>query len=514
MKVLIANAWPYANGSLHIGRIASWLPGDVLARYHRAKGDEVIFLSGSDCHGAPVLKKAKEENKTPKEISDFYHREFIRCFNKLGFSYDIFSRTDTFNHREGVKKFIIELYEKGYIYEKEVQKYYCENCLELLEEEDLEDGKCKVCQGEVVEASSKHLFFKLSSFEENIKNLIDDNNTWRSDAINITRRYLDGGLRDRIITRDIDLGINAPIKGYEDKKIYVWIDALMSYLTTSMNYIDDMGEDFKEYWNDANSRVYLLHGKENIPFHTTVFPAILFGLGIDKCNIRMLSSQYLNLEGKTFSTNKNWVLWVPYMIERFNIDLIRYYLISRGPEVKNSDFTWKDFINANNNELLGCFGNFVNRTLVFINKNLNGSLENCEMDKRWMGVLEKVYEYVGRKFEEGSFREVLKYVFKIIAIANEYFDKEKPWLLIDKDRKKCENLLYTYAQIVIALSNILNPIMPFTCECIRDFMGNDNVLWEFKEVKNIKVKRVDFLFERINRKVAINEFEKLKMKKR
>lgn len=514
MKVLIGNAWPYANGSLHIGRIASWLPGDVLARYHRAKGDEVIFLSGSDCHGAPVLKKAKEENKTPKEISNFYHREFIRCFNKLGFSYDIFSRTDTFNHREGVKRFIIELYEKGYIYEKEVQKYYCENCLELLEEEDLEGRKCKVCRGEVVETSSNHLFFRLSDFEDDIKELIEDNHGWRNDAINITKRYLDGGLRDRIITRDIDLGINAPIEGYEDKKIYVWIEALMSYLTASMKYIKDKGENFKEYWNDENSRVYLLHGKENIPFHTTVFPAILFGLGIDKCNIRMLSSQYLNLEGKTFSTNKNWALWAPYMIERFNIDSIRYYLISRGPEIKNSDFTWKDFINANNNEVLGCFGNFINRTLVFINKNLDGSLENCKMDKRWKVILEKTYTYVGEKFEEGSFKDALKYVFKIIAVANEYFDKEKPWILIDEDKEKCKNILYTCAQIVIVISKILNPIMPFTCERIRDFMGLSDISWKFNEVKNIKVKRVEFLFERINRKVAISELEKLKMKKR
>lgn len=514
MKILIGNAWPYANGSLHIGRIASWLPGDILARYHRTKGDEVIFVSGSDCHGAPVLKRAKEENKTSKEVSDFYHREFTRCFNKLGFSFDIFTRTDTAYHKEGVEKFIIELYKKGYIYEKEVQKYYCENCLELLEEEDLEDGNCKTCKNEVVETSSNHLFFRLSDFEEDIKRLIDKNKGWRNDAINITKRYLDGGLRDRIITRDIDLGINAPIKGYEDKKIYVWIEALMAYLTASMKYIKEKGENFKEYWNDENSRVYLLHGKENIPFHTTVFPAILFGLGIDKCNIRMLSSQYLNLEGKTFSTNKNWVLWAPYMIERFNIDLIRYYLISRGPEIKNSDFTWRDFVNANNNELLGSFGNFVNRTLVFINKSLNGKLENCNMDTKWKIVLESSYDYVGKKFENGSFKDGLNYIFKIIKIANEYFDKEKPWILLEEDKEKCKDVLYTCGEIVITLSNLLDPIIPFSCEKIRDFMGIENPSWSFNAKDIINIKRVEFLFERIDRKVAITEFEKLKMKKR
>ena len=514
MKVLIGNAWPYANGSLHIGRIASWLPGDLLARYHRAKGDDVIFVSGSDCHGAPVLKKAKEENKTPKEISDFYHREFIRCFNKLGFSFDVFTRTDTEDHENGVDKFIVELYNKGYIYEKEVQKYYCENCLELLEEYDVDKDRCKNCGNAVKEILSKHLFFKLSEFEDEIKKLTSKNNGWRKDAINITKRYLDGGLRDRIITRDIDLGISVPIKGYEDKKIYVWIEALMSYLTASMKYTSDKEKDFKEYWNDENSRVYLLHGKENIPFHTTVFPGILFGLGLNKCNIRILSSQYLNLEGKIFSTNKNWAIWAPYMIDRFNIDLIRYYLISRGPEVENSDFTWKDFVNANNNELVGSFGNFVNRTLVFINKNLDGKLENCEMDTKWKNVLQSSYDYIGKKFEEGSFKDSIKYIFKIIEIANEYFDKEKPWILIDEDREKCENVLYTCAQIVVVLSNVLNPIIPFSCEKIRDFMGSYDVSWEFNEMKNIRVKPVEFLFERINRKVAITELEKLKMKKR
>lgn len=514
MKILIGNAWPYANGSLHIGRVASWLPGDVLARYHRAKGDEVIFVSGSDCHGAPVLKKAKEENKTPKEISDFYHREFVRCFNKLGFSFDIFSRTDTIEHKKGVEKFIIELYEKGYIYEKEVQKYYCENCLELLEEEDLSAGKCIQCKGDVIEIVSKHLFFKLSFFEEDIKRLVEKNNGWRKDAIDITQRYLNGGLRDRIITRDIDLGIDVPIEGYKDKKIYVWIEALMSYLTTSIGYIEDKGENFKEYWNDENSRVYLLHGKENIPFHTTVFPAILFGLGINKCNIRMLSSQYLNLEGKTFSTNKNWVIWTPYLVERFNVDLIRYYLISRGPERKNSDFTWKDFINANNNELFGCLGNFVNKTLMFIIKNLDGNIRNFEMDERWRKILEKTYIYVGEKIEQGFFKDALRYVFKIIEVANEYFEKEKLRILIHEDREKCINVVYTCAQVVISLSKILNPIMPFTCEKIRDFMSLTDTSWNFVEVKNINVKNINFLFEKLNRNVAITELEKLKMKKR
>lgn len=513
MRVIIGNAWPYANGSLHIGRVSSWLAGDVLARYHRAKGDEVVFVSGSDCHGSPILNRAKELNESPKELINKYHREFIRCFNKLGFSFDIFTRTDTKYHEEQVKNIIKDLYKKGFIYEKETEEFYCSKCCDTLDEFAVKDGLCKECKTGVEVRKSNNLFFKLSCFQDHIQKILNEEEGWRENAIKITKRYLDGGLRDKILTREIDWGIEVPIKGFEDKRVYVWIDALLAYVTASKKFIEEKSEELDDYWNDEESRVYLVHGKENIPFHTTMFPSMLAGIGLDKGNIRIVSSQYLTLEGKTFSTNRNWAIWVPYIIERYNIDSIRYYLISRGAEEKNSDFTWRDFINANNNELLGELGNFINRVLIFIRKNFNGEINGDELPLQWRNLIRRTYASVGNKFENGEFKSGINEVFNLIKQGNDFFDKNKPWILINKDRKRCEEIIYICAQIVIALTDLMNPIIPFTCEKIRNFLKLDNVKWSFEERNNIKVNRVELLFDRLDKKIAIEELNRLKSKK-
>ncbi|MGL5244261.1 MAG: methionine--tRNA ligase, partial [Sarcina sp.] len=470
-------------------------------------------ISGSDCHGSPVLTKAREIGKTPKQISDIYHREFIRCFNKLGFSFDIFTRTDTESHINSVKNFILDLYKRGYIYEKEVEQYFCEYCSNVLEYESLKHNKCKSCGNLASIRSSKHLFLKVSEFEKDIRELVEEQQYWRENAIKITKKYLDGGLRDRVVTGEVELGIEVPIKGFSHKRIYVWIDALMGYLTATMKYIDEKNENFKDYWNSDNSRVYLIHGKENIPFHTIVFPSILFALGINKCNVRMFSSEYLTLEGKTFSTNRNWVIWAPYMIDRYSSDSIRYYMIRRGPETKDSDFTWRDFVNINNNELLGVVGNFVNKTLVFIEKNFNGILERCKLDEFWKNNIENTYKIVGKSFEEGNFKEGINYILNLIEIANEFFHNNKPWQLLKNDRKKTKYVIYVCAQIIGVLSDLMNPIIPNACKQIREFLNINNAKWYFEEIKNIRVKNVKILFERIDRRVALEELKKLKMKK-
>ncbi|MPQ42213.1 methionine--tRNA ligase [Clostridium tarantellae] len=513
MKVIVGNAWPYANGSLHIGRVCSWLPGDLLARYHRAKGDDVIFLSGSDCHGAQVLSKAKDLGKTPKEISDIYHREFIRCFNKLEFSFDIFNRTDSQNHIETVKKFILNLCSNEHIYEKEIEQYFCDNCLKYVEVDNLTNNKCKFCGTLTSIKKSKHLFLKISKFEKNIKNMINKQEGWRENAIKITNRYLDGGLRDRVVTGDIEWGIEVPIDGFDDKKIYVWIEALMGYLTTSMQYANQKNKNFEEYWNTKNSRVYLIHGKENIPFHSIVFPSILYGLGINNFNIRILSSEYLNLEGKTFSTNKNWAIWMPYMLDRYPVDSIRYYMIRRGPEKKDSDFTWKDFVNINNNELVGVLGNFINRTLIFVKKNFDGILEKRTLNKAWKIEIIKAYDFVGKCFENGEFKEALKYILNLIEKTNCFFDNKKPWQLLNSDIEEAKDVVYVCSQVVITLSQLLNPIIPNACEQIRDFFNINEVIWGFNEVKFIKIKNLSTIFNRIERRVALEEVKKLKLKK-
>ena len=513
MKVVIGNAWPYANGSLHIGRVSSWIGGDILARYHRLKGDEVIFVSGSDCHGAPILNKAKELKKRPEDLINKYHEEFIECFKALGFSFDIFSRTDSLYHENQVKEIIKGLYDKGFIYEKETEEFYCENCLDTLDEFGVKDGFCKECNSKVEVKSSNNLFFKLSYFQEYIKGILGKEESWRENAIKITKRYLEGGLRDKILTREIDWGIEVPIEGFSDKRVYVWIDALLAYVTSSKKIIEERGQVLEDYWNNEESRIYLVHGKENIPFHSTMFPAMLSGMGLEKSKIRIFSSQYLTLEGKTFSTNRNWAIWVPYILKRYNVDSIRYYLISRGAEDKNSDFTWRDFIKANNSELAGSLGNLYYRILNFILKNFNGEIRGEEVPLQWSNLIRRTYASVGNKFENGEFKSGLEEIFSLINQGNDFFDKNKPWVLINKDRKRCKEVLYILVQIIASLIDLLNPVLPYTSYKIRKGLCIEKTKWGFSEVNNVRVNKVEFLFDKIDKKVAIEEFNRLKSRK-
>lgn len=541
MKVIIGNAWPYANGSLHVGRLSSLMPGDILARYHRLMGDEVIFVSGSDCNGTPILIKAKEEGTTPEVISEKYHKEFKECFEKLGFSYDLFGKTSSEHHHETVKKFILELYNNKYIYEKLVTQYYCEECgeflidkliegtcphchgaargdqceecAEILDPEDLIDKKCKNCGKEPEVKEIKHLFFSLSKFENDVRRIWIKQDGWRDNAIKLTKRYLDEGLRDRAVTRNISWGVDVPLEGYEDKKIYVWIEAVMSYITASIKVCEEKGEEWREYWEDEDSRVYFIHGKDNIPFHTVIFPALLSGIGIKNPNLRMISSEYMNLEGKKFSTTKNWAVWMPYMIENYNPDAIRYYLTINGPEKKDSDFSWRGFINSTNNDLLGSFGNFVNRSLVFIHKYFDGSLPNCGLNPRWKKDFFDLYVEVGDKIEAGEFKDALEDIFIFIKKVNKFFDDEKPWITVEKDKNKCMETLYTCVQIIANLSNLLEPFIPYSCDKIKGFLGIEERTWSFIEIKNPKIGDLEILFERIDKKKAVEEVIKLKEEK-
>ena len=541
MKIIVGNAWPYANGPLHLGRIAVWLPGDIIARYHRLMGDDVIFLSGTDCHGMPVTMKAKEEGITPLEATIKYHKDFEKCFKSLGFSFDIFARTSSLYHKEKVSEFILELYNKEYIYEKEVEQIYCEtcneflldryiegkcphcgeiltgdqceNCSKIIEIEELLEKKCKICKSEPKVKKTKHLFFTLSKFENDVKRLVIKQEGWRENAKKIVNRYLDEGLRDKAVTRDFHWGVDVPLEGYSDKKIFVWIEAVMGYLTASMKFLEDREEDFKEYWQGEDSRVYFIHGKDNIPFHTVIFPGILSGLDIKNPNLRIISSEYLKLEGKNFSAVKNWAIWGDYIVDNYGADAARYYLALNSPEVKDTDFTWRDFINTINNDLVLSFGNFVNRTLTFSKKNLNSRIPVGIMPKELKDEILNLYFNIGDNIEEGRFKNSLEDIFELIRRGNKIFDDEKPWITIDNNRKQCYQTIYTCTQIIVNLTNLLYPFMPFTCEKIAKALKLENPIWSFMEKKEGVIGDLDILFERIDKKRYIDEVKRLKEQK-
>ncbi len=537
-NVLIGGAWPYANGSLHIGHIASLLPGDVLARYHRAKGDNVYFVSGSDCHGTPVAIRAKQEGRTPAEISDFYHEEFKECFEKLGFSYDVYTKTSSDEHKNFVRDFHKKLYSGKYVYEKETPQAYCENCGNfladrfvlgkcpkcgedtrgdqcdacgtVLEPETLVDPICAVCGKKISFRKSKHLYISISKMENELRELVNNGDAWRKNAIAFTNRYIDEGLRDRALTRDLDWGIKVPRVDYENKSIYIWAENVLGYLSASKVAADRRGADFNELWGE-DSIHYYVHGKDNIPFHTIILPALLIGNGSGyHLPDRIVSSEYLTLEGKKISTSKNYAIWVKDLLENYEADSIRYFFIANGPEKKDADFSWREFINSHNGELLGAYGNFVNRSLAFIAKYLGGTVPEGSVAPEIDRKIDALYISVGEKTEKADFKDALDEIFEFVRFANKFFDTEQPWTTRTADENKCKNTLYQCVQIIANLSVLLAPFIPFSSEKVAEWLNID-LDWNRKTIPaGVEIPETGILFKRIDKKVIDIETEKLK----
>lgn len=538
MNVFIGGAWPYANGSLHIGHIAALLPGDILARYFRLKGDNVCYVSGSDCHGTPIQIRAKSEGASPEEIAEFYHSVFVYCFDKLGFSYDLYNKTTDPYHNRFVQDFFLKLLDSEYIYKKTVEQAYCcsckqfladrfvigtcpncgssakgdqcDSCGALLEPSSLKDRKCGICGETPVLKPSEHLYISLSKLEGFIRDYINNSEGWRANAVSLSQRYINEGLRDRAVTRDLEWGIPLPVEGFEDKKIYVWFEAVLGYLSASKKWAEEKGIDWEALWSD-DSLHYYVHGKDNIPFHTIILPALLKAHGKFHLPDRIISSEYVTLEGRKISTSQNWAVWVPYLIKYYDPDSIRYFFTTNGPEKRDNDFSWREFINCHNGELLGAYGNLVNRTLVFIQKSFESKVPEgkCSVDLKKSIV--ELYNHIGTLIEKGDFKDALESIFTIIRQTNKYFDQEQPWVTVRENPEKCSETLYTCVQIIANLSILLAPFLPFSSEKIRNMLQIEAVAWKYTEVSaGTDIKNVSILFERIDKKKIEEETEKLR----
>lgn len=542
MNILIGGAWPYANGSLHIGHIAALIPGDVIARYYRLSGQEVLYVSGSDCHGTPIAIRAKKEGILPKEIADKYHDEFRKCFEKLNFSYDYYSRTDDDYHKNEVQKIIKELYANGLIYKKDIEQVYCEHCHQflpdryvegicpkcgnisrgdqcdhcssLLDPLELSERKCKLCGGEPTVKKSKQLYFALSRFEEEIKEGLEKvKDDWRVNAVNNTKRYIDEGLQDRAISRDLSLGIDVPIEGFEDKKIYVWIDAVLGYLTVSKKWGEENKKDWSKFWKEQ-SISYYIHGKDNIPFHSIILPSLLSGVGFKSFPQRIVSSEYVTLEGKKISTSNNWAVSVPDIIEKYNSDLLRYFFISNGPEKRDTDFSWRELINKNNGELLGAYGNLVNRTLVFAKKYFNNCIPNGKVNQKNKEKVIKLYETIGEYIEKGYLKIAIDEIFDYIRSLNKYFDEEIPWITVNTNIEQCRNTIYNCLFSIINIANLIEPFLPESSVKIKTWLGNSEEKWKCINIEpGNKIGDFEILFERLDKKIIDEELSKLKSNK-
>ncbi len=537
-NILIAGAWPYANGSLHIGHVAGLLAGDVLARYHRAKGDRVCYVSGSDCHGTPVALRAKREGLTPWEVSDRFHEEFSRCFQWLGFGYDLYSKTSSEEHIRFVQEFHEKLYGSPYVYEKEVPQAYCEGCKsfladrfvtgkcpvcgeaargdqcdacgEVLEPEQLIEPVCAVCGERISFRNTRHLYIAISKLEKELKAYVESHENWRKNAVALSKRYIEEGLRDRALTRDLDWGIDVPRKGYEDKKIYIWAENVLGYLSLSRLVAKERGWDFKELWGEE-ARHYYVHGKDNIPFHTIILPALLLAEGEDwHLPDHIISSEYLTLEGKKISTSQNYAIWVKDLIGRYEADSLRYYLLANGAEKRDADFSWQGFITSHNNELLGAWGNFVNRTLIFITKYLDGRVPEGILEKGLEEEIDRLYEKIGKKVEGGRLKEAIDDIFAFVRFSNKYFDLGKPWITRNTSLRDCRDTLYNCVQLIVNLAVLLEPFLPFSSEKVLGWFLLDSS-WKRKTVPTgFVIPETEILFRRIDRERIGKEEEKLR----
>lgn len=538
-NILIGGAWPYANGSLHIGHISALLPGDVLARYHRACGDQVYFVSGSDCHGTPVAVRAKKEGKTPQEISGFYHDEFVQCFEKLGFSYDCYTRTSDERHKQFVREFHARLYRSEFVYEKETPQAYCEKCESfladrfvtgicptchkeargdqcddcgtVLEPENLISPVCAVCGSPVSFRKSRHLYIAISKMEEALRILVDNASLWRKNAVSFTKRYIHEGLRDRALTRDLEWGIDVPLEGYDGKTIYIWAENVLGYLSASKCVAEERGTDFSALWGEE-AKHYYVHGKDNIPFHTIILPALMIANGGGwHLPDQIVSSEYLTLEGRKISTSQNYAIWVKDIIDRYDPDSIRYFFLANGPEKKDADFSWREFVNSHNGELLGAYGNFVNRSLAFIRKYWNGVVPGGRTNAGIASAIASLYQTTGSLIEKGAFKDALNGIFEFVRQANKYFDTETPWITRTSDQEACRNTLYQCVQMIANLAVLLRPFLPFSSEKVCGWLSLDDK-WQLHEVQGgYHLPKIQILFERIDKSAVETETEKLSL---
>ncbi len=519
-RILVGVAWPYADGPLHLGHIAgAYLPADIFARYHRAKGNEVLMVSGSDQHGTPITIKAEQEGKKPGEITAMYHQQFLDSWQKLGISFDLFTTTGTANHAEVTRDIFLTLLDKGYIYRATMSQPYCPHCQRFLPDRYIEgtcpycsssgargdqcdkcnkplnpveliDPHCRLCGTTPEFRDSEHFFLKLSGFQDELSGWVEKQGgkgQWRPNVYNLTQRYLKEGLRDRAITRDIDWGVPVPIDGFEDKRIYVWFEAVIGYLSAAKEWAKLSGDEekWRSFWQDKEAKVYHFIGKDNIPFHTIIWPAMLMGYGGLNLPYDVPANEFLTIEGRKLSTSLNWAVWLPDYLSRYDPDPLRYLLSINMPETGDTDFSWREFIRRNNDELVATYGNLVHRVLTFVYKNFDGCVPTCD-DMGTSGIrvakidasgnelilkCDTLFNAVGGLLSQCHFKQALKRAMTVAHETNRYLDEKSPWKVIKEDRQAAANSLYVALVVISHLKTMLYPFLPFSSQKLHKFLG-------------------------------------------
>ena len=526
--ILVAVAWPYANSLIHVGNITgSYLPADIFARYQRLAGNQVIMVSGSDAHGTPVTVRADAEGTIPLEVYKQFHAGFLDLFQKLGLAYDLFTTTHTQNHFKVSQTIFLALKENGYLYTERQNQWYaptqgrflpdryvegicyicgypnargdqCDNCGNLLDATLLLEPRSKIDGSRPELRETEHFYLDLAKLQPDIVAFLQEREEyWRSNVLRQSLgQILSDGLHGRAITRDLDWGIPVPVEGWQGKRLYVWFEAVIGYLSAAIEWakISGQPEDWHQWWTNPEAFSYYFIGKDNIPFHAVIWPGQLIGAGEEFCELfegrqaaplilpyDIPANEFMNLEGKKISGSRNWAVWGLDFLERYDPDPLRYYLTANMPESKDTDWDWEGFLHRNNDELVATWGNLANRVLSFAYKHWDGRVpepgELRPADRQILETVEAGFQSVGAQIHAVHLRAALQEAMSLASEVNKYLDQAAPWFEIKNDKQAAATTIYTALRAIDSLKVLFAPFLPFTSERLNTYLGYDRPLF-------------------------------------
>ena len=561
-RYTITAALPYTNGPVHIGHLAGvYVPADIYARYLRLIGNDVAYICGSDEHGVPITIKAKKEGITPQQVVDKYHGIIKKSFSDFGISFDNYSRTSAKIHHETASEFFTKLYEDGkfieetnqQLFDKEANQFLadrfvvgtcpkcgfeesygdqCENCGTSHNATDLINPKSAITGNTPSLKETKHWFLPLEQYQDWLKEWIVEGhaNDWKPNVLGQVKSWLDDGLRPRAVTRDLDWGIPVPLKGAEGKVLYVWFDAPIGYISSTKEWAERVGKDWKPYWKDTDTKLVHFIGKDNIVFHCIIFPSMLKAEGSYILPENVPANEFLNLEGNKISTSKNWAVWLHEYLLDFpdKQDVLRYTLTANAPETKDNDFTWKDFQARNNNELVAIFGNFINRVLVLTHKYYDGKVPSAgnlsDLDEDTLALLKKYPQIIAKSIQRYRFREALMELMNLARLGNKYLADEEPWKVIKEDPERVQTIMFIALQIATGLAVLSEPFLPFTSKKLKEILHyselNEQLTWKDISTRNTllpaghQIGKAELLFAKIEDDEIQKQLDKLEASKK
>lgn len=552
-RYCITTALPYANGPVHIGHLAGvYVPADIYARYLRSMKEDVLLIGGSDEHGVPITIKARKEGVSPQDIVDRYHNIIKQSFQEFGISFDIYSRTTSPIHNRTASDFFKDLYDKGKFVERTSKQYYdaeaetfladryitgtcphcgnekaygdqCEACGTSLSATDLINPKSTLSGAVPQLKETKHWYLPLNEYEDFMRQwILEGHKEWKTNVYGQCKSWIEQGLQERAVTRDLDWGVKVPLPDAEGKVLYVWFDAPIGYISNTKELKPD---DWEKWWKDSDTKLVHFIGKDNIVFHCIIFPAMLKAAGDYILPENVPANEFLNLEGDKISTSRNWAVWLHEYLKDFpgKQDVLKYVLCANAPETKDNDFTWKDFQTRNNSELVAIFGNFVNRTMVLTHKYFGGKVpakgELTDYDKQTIEEISLYPEKIGRSIEQYRFREALNELMNLARTGNKYLTENEPWKTIKTDEARTATVLNISLQICANLAVLASPFMPITAEKLAKMLNMQPVAWfEAGNVdllsESTEINAPELLFEQIDDKTIALQIEKLQQTKK